>query len=66
MSKELVCTKEIQCNNKNNTKMFKFDFTSKEDIKEHNANWRQFPDHPYKILIVGGSGSVKTNVLINL
>ena len=26
----------------------------------------QFPDHPYKILIIGGSGSGKTNSLFNL
>ena len=25
-----------------------------------------FPDHPFKILIIGGSGSGKTNVLLNL
>ena len=24
------------------------------------------PDHPYRIMIIGGSGSVKTNPLINL
>ena len=24
------------------------------------------PDHPYRILIIGGSGSGKTNVLLNL
>ena len=35
-------------------------------MKEHNLNWLQFPDHPYRILITGGSGSEKTNSLINL
>ena len=25
--------------------------------------WPYIPDHPYRILIIGGSGSVKTNVL---
>ena len=29
-------------------------------------NWPYIPDHPYRILIVGGSGSGKTNVLLNL
>ena len=24
------------------------------------------PDHPYRIIIIGGSGSEKTNALINL
>ena len=46
--------------------MFNFDYITKEDIKEHNPNWPKIPDHPYKILIVGGSGSGKTNALLNL
>ena len=25
-----------------------------------------YPDHPYRILIIGGSGSGKSNVLLNL
>ena len=33
---------------------------------EHNRNWPHIPHHPYKILIIGGSGSGKTNVLLNL
>ena len=32
----------------------------------HNPNWPYIPDHPYRILIIGGSGSGKTNVLLNL
>ena len=24
----------------------------KENIKEHNSNWPQIPDHPYRILII--------------
>ena len=46
--------------------MFNIDYITKEDIKEHNPNWPEIPDHPYKILIVGGSGSGKTNALLNL
>ena len=46
--------------------MFNFDFITKEEIKEHNRNWPEFPDHPYRILIVGGSGSGKINALFNL
>ena len=46
--------------------MFNFDYITKEDIKEHNPNWTETPDHPYRILIVGGSGSGKTNALLNL
>lgn len=32
----------------------------------HNLNWASIPDHPYITLITGGSGSGKTNVLLNL
>ena len=33
---------------------------------EHNLKWRYIPHHPYRILIIGGSGSGKTNALLNL
>ena len=46
-------------------KMIDFDVV-KENIKEHNPNWPQIPDHSYWILIIGGSGSGKTNSLFNL
>ena len=32
----------------------------------HNPNWPYIPQHPCRILIIGGSGSSKTNVLLNL
>ena len=34
--------------------------------KEHNPNWPQIFDHPYRILIIGGSGAGKTNSLFNI
>ena len=43
--------------------MIKFDDFAKENI-EHNPSWPRIPDHPYRILIIGGSGSGKTNYLI--
>ena len=46
--------------------MINFDDVVKENIKENNPNWPQIPDHPYRILIIGGSGSGKTNSLFNL
>ena len=46
--------------------MFNFDEITKEDIKEHNPNWQDIPDHPCRILIVEGSGSGKANALLNL
>ena len=29
--------------------MFNFDYITKEDIKEHNSNCPEIPDHPYRI-----------------
>ena len=46
--------------------MINFDDFIKENIKEHNPNWPEIPDHPYRILLDGGSGSGKTNTLLNL
>ena len=46
--------------------MINFDDVTKEKIKEHNLNWPQIPDHPYRLLIIGGSRSGKTNALFNL
>ena len=34
-------------------------------IKQHNPKWPYIPDHPYRILIVGGLGSGKTHALLN-
>ena len=41
------------------------DYTN-ENKTVHNKNWPYIPDHPYRILIIGGSGSGKTNLLLNL
>ena len=46
--------------------MHNFDYILKNNINGHNANWPQILDHPYRILIVGGSASGKTNALLNL
>ena len=46
--------------------MINFDDVTRESIKEHNPNWPQIPDHPYRILIIRGSRSGKTNSLFNL
>ena len=37
-----------------------------ENNKKHFEKWPYIPDRPYRILIIGGSGSGKTNALINL
>ena len=37
-----------------------------ENNQKHNEKWPYIPDHPYRILIIGGSGLEKINALINL
>ena len=46
--------------------MFNLDNITNKNNKEHNKKWPYIPDHPYRILIIGGSGSGKTNALLNL
>ena len=46
--------------------MINLDSITSENNKDHNGEWPYIPDHPYRILTIGGSGSGKTNTLINL
>ena len=46
--------------------MINFDDYTNENKTEHNLKWQYIPDHPYRILTVGRSGSGKTNALFNL
>ena len=46
--------------------MINFDDYVNENKIEHDKNWPYIPDHPYRILILGGSRSRKTNVLLNV
>ena len=45
--------------------MFNFNYVKKGGVKKHNPNWPQIADHLYRILLATGSGSGKTNVLLN-
>ena len=45
--------------------MINFDDYVYENKTVHNKNWPYTLDHPYRILIIGGSGSEKINVLLN-
>ena len=58
-SKDLVSEKEeIKCNNILKWyKKINFDDLIIENIKEHDPNWSQIPDHPYR-----GSGSGKKQI----
>ena len=46
--------------------MINFDDYVNENKIEHNLKWPYIPDHPYEILVIAGSGSGKTNALLNL
>ena len=46
--------------------MINLDSITNENNKKHNEKWPYIPDHPYRIIIIGGSGSGKTNTLLNL
>ena len=46
--------------------MINFDDYVNENKTEHNSKWPHIPDHLYRILIIGGSESGKTNPLLNL
>ena len=53
---------KIHCN----VEMVNFDDIVNENKTKHSKNWPYIPYHPFRILIIGGSGSAKTNVLLNL
>ena len=64
-SKDLVSEKEeIKCIKKLYKKWLKK--TLKENIKVDNPNWPEILDHPYRILIIGGSVSGKKKSWLNL
>ena len=46
--------------------MINFDDYTNEKKPEHNSKWPYFLNHSYRILVKGGSGSGKTNALLNL
>ena len=46
--------------------MINLDSITNENNKKHNEKWSYIPDHPYRILIIGGSESGKRNTLLNL
>ena len=46
--------------------MVNFNDYGNENKTEYDLKWSYIPDHPYRILITGCSGSEKTNVLLNL
>ena len=45
--------------------MFNFDYITKEDVTEHNTKQPETHDHPYRILIIEGSGSRKKCITVS-
>ena len=46
--------------------MINFDEYANENKIKHHLKWPYVADHPYRILIIGGSGSGKATELLNL
>ena len=46
--------------------MINLDSITNKNNRKHNEKWPYIPDHPYRILIITGSGSGKTNTLFYL
>ena len=46
--------------------MFNLIDITNENNEDHNKKWSYVPDHPCRMLIIGGSGPGKTNALLNL
>ena len=46
--------------------MINLDSITNKNNKKHHEKWPYIPDHKYRILIIGVSGSGKTNTLLNL
>ena len=46
--------------------MFNLNDVTNGNKKEHNKKWLHILDHPYRILIIGGSGSRKIDALLNV
>ena len=45
--------------------MINLDSIVNDNTKTNNEKWPYIPDRPYRILIIGGSGSGKTYTLLN-
>ena len=46
--------------------MIDFNDIIEESTITCNPEWPFIPDHPHRVLIIGGSGSGKANALLNL
>ena len=56
----------MNCHSYNLQKIFNLDDITNLNNKKQNEKWPHIPDHLHRMLIIGGSGSGKTNALLNL
>ena len=49
--------KAIMQKRKSSMQQCNFGYIAKENIRRHKLNWQQAPDHPYRVLTIGGSES---------
>ena len=63
---KITVSQEFEGNKYSKNSKIIFDEHASENRINHNPDYPYIPDHPYRILIIGGSGSAKTNALLNL
>ena len=63
---QIVLKRSQRINKKQSSNITNTNDVTEENIKEHNLNWLQILVRQYKILIIGGSGSGRTNSFFNL
>ena len=57
---------KLNINLLNNHAKFQMVLKNYDESVKYNRNWPYIPDHAYRILIIHGSGSEKTNALLNI
>ena len=64
----LLCFEQISNDANQSVKIVRGSISNNDQSVEinHNRDWPYISDHPYRNLIIGGSGSRKTNALLNL
>ena len=58
-----VCKRELTRYSTRNNIMISFGHVTGGNTQEHNSDWRQIPGQQFRIILAGGSGLVKPNVV---
>ena len=64
----LLCFEQISNDADQSVEIVSWSISNNDQSFEinHNPNWPYIPGHPYRNVIIGGSGSRKTSALLNL